>query len=197
MPRERVDVPPELSWSDSRLVSECLEGNDRAWSALIAKYKNLIYSVPVRWGLPPSDASDVFQSTVADLLSELGRLREPQALPLWLVQVASHRCIQFKKQQSRESQPENGSTGAEPQSPPEETPEELLQESMRDQMLRNALRETSPRCQQLIRMLFYEHPARPYPEVAARLGLAVGSIGFIRRRCLERLRKVLEQAGFK
>ncbi len=178
-------------------MSECLEGNDRAWSALIAKYKNLIYSVPVRWGLPASDASDVFQSTVADLLSELGRLREPKALPMWLVQVASHRCIQIKKQQSRESQPDESSPATEPQSPPEETPEELLQESIREQMLRTALLQTPQRCRELIRMLFYEHPARPYPEVAAVLGLAVGSIGFIRRRCLDRLRKALEEAGFQ
>jgi RNA polymerase sigma factor (sigma-70 family) len=196
LPRERAN-PSELSWSDARLVSECLEGNERAWTALIAKYKNLIYSVPVRWGLPPSDASDVFQSVVADMLSELGRLREPKALPLWLVQVASHRCIQLKKQQSRESQPDQGRHAGEPQSPSDQTPEELLQESMREQMLRDAVRETSPRCQQLIRMLFYETPARPYAEVAASLGLAVGSVGFIRRRCLERLRKVLQLAGFR
>jgi len=31
---------------------------------------------------------------------------------------------------------------------------------------------------------------------AKRLGLAVGSIGFIRGRCLQRLQKALEQMGF-
>ena len=34
-------------------------------------------------------------------------------------------------------------------------------------------------------MLFFETPARPYQEVARRLGLAAGSIGFIRGRCLD------------
>lgn len=177
-------------------MTECLEGNQCAWDALIRKYKNLIYSVPVKWGLPASDAGDVFQSVVADLLCELGRLREPKALPLWLVQVASHKCIQWKRQQVRDRAPEPAGT-PEPPSPPEQNPEGLLQETMREQMLRQALFEASPRCRDLIRMLFYEYPAKPYPEVAASLGLAVGSIGFIRRRCLERLRKFLEQAGFK
>jgi hypothetical protein len=32
--------------------------------------------------------------------------------------------------------------------------------------------------------------------VAARLSLARGSIGFIRGRCLRRLRKILEEKGF-
>jgi hypothetical protein len=45
-------------------------------------------------------------------------------------------------------------------------------------------------------MLFFENPARPYPEVAASLGIATGSVGFIRRRCLDRLKASLEAAGF-
>ena len=70
----------EPSWPDTRLVQECLAGNEMAWAALIDKYKNLIYSIPVRWGFSQSDASDIFQSVVAELLSHLGSLRDPKAL---------------------------------------------------------------------------------------------------------------------
>jgi hypothetical protein len=44
----------------------------------------------------------------------------------------------------------------------------------------------------LVRLLFYEQPPLPYAEVARKLGLATGSIGFTRGRCLERLHKILE-----
>ena len=54
-----------------------------------------------------------------------------------------------------------------------------------------------PRCRQLIHMLFFEEPARPYQEVAEALGIATGSIGFIRQRCLDRLRKNLIDAGLE
>jgi hypothetical protein len=37
--QERADHAP---LSDARLVKECLAGSDRAWAALIEKYKNLI-----------------------------------------------------------------------------------------------------------------------------------------------------------
>jgi hypothetical protein len=47
----------------------------------------------------------------------------------------------------------------------------------------------------MIEMLFFETPPRPYVEVAAALGIAVGSIGFIRGRCLEQLRAVLQKSG--
>jgi DNA-directed RNA polymerase specialized sigma subunit len=52
------------------------------------------------------------------------------------------------------------------------------------------------RCQRLMQMLFFEEPARPYQEVAQRLRIAEGSIGFIRQRCLQRLRKQLLETGF-
>ena len=29
------------AWPDTRLVKECLEGSEQAWSALIEQYKNL------------------------------------------------------------------------------------------------------------------------------------------------------------
>ena len=46
-------------------------------------------------------------------------------------------------------------------------------------------------------MLFFEHPSRPYQQIAEQLGIATGSIGFIRGRCLEKLRRRLEKMGFE
>jgi DNA-directed RNA polymerase specialized sigma24 family protein len=48
----------------------------------------------------------------------------------------------------------------------------------------------------MVHLLFYEQPPVPYEQVAAELGLAVGSIGFIRGRCLQRLRRILEEMDF-
>ncbi len=186
---------PEVSWSDALLVRGCLEGDERAWAALIDKYKNLIYSVPIRWGFSQADASDIFQSVVADLLGELANLRAADALSGWLVKVATHKCIKWRREQMRQaSSGEEPAPAAGPQA--DETPEDLLDESRREQILREGIYFASPQCRELIRMLFYENPTRPYAEVAAQLGIAESSIGFTRRKCLDRLRKHLERAGF-
>ncbi len=58
-------------------------------------------------------------------------------------------------------------------------------------LVQRAVAELPPRCQELIRLLFYTQPPLPYREVAKRLDLAVGSIGFIRGRCLKKLHKIL------
>jgi DNA-directed RNA polymerase specialized sigma24 family protein len=76
-----------------------------------------------------------------------------------------------------------------------EIPENRLRELQREETLRVGLRSLSPRCHQLVEMLFFESPARPYDEIARSLALAEGSIGAIRRRCLDSLRKILEKEG--
>ena len=177
-------------------MEECLAGNEDAWTALIDRYKRLIYSVPVRWGLSPADASDIFQSVVAELLSHLAELRQPQAVAAWLLQVATHKCRRWKQQQEREqSRDESEAADAVAETGP--APDVLFHDAMREQTLRQALIRVPPRCRELIQMLFFENVPRPYPEVAASLGIAVGSVGFIRRRCLDRLRRYLLDAGFR
>jgi RNA polymerase sigma factor (sigma-70 family) len=182
------------AWDDRRLVKECLAGNEEAWSLLIDKYKALIYSIPVKYGLPPQEAADVFQSTCMELLERLPALREPRALPKWLMQVAHHQCYRVKRQQQRLV-----SRDAEPDLPDPETPaiaESLVQQTQEEQLLREAMTKLTPQCRRLVELLFFETPPRPYAEVAADLGLALGSIGFTRQKCIERLRRTLDELGF-
>jgi RNA polymerase sigma factor (sigma-70 family) len=181
--------------TDERLVRECLRGNQEAWSELIDKYKNLIYSIPIKYGFSQDDASDIFQEVCLGLLSELAMVREPRALAKWLIQVTSHKCYHWKRRNQRQV-----SLDAEEQSLPdlEVPPEvvEILQQAEQEQRLREALAGLRTRCRRLIEMLFFEDPRRPYREVAESLGIAVGSIGFLRQRCLGRLRKQLYEMGF-
>ncbi len=179
---------------DTRLVKECLAGNEEAWALLIDKYKALIYSIPVKYGLPPHEAADVFQSTCMELLTHLAELREPKALAKWLMQVAHHKCHRVKLQAQRLV-----SRDAEPDLPEPETPamaESLVLQTQEEQMLREAIIGLTPQCRRLVELLFFETPPRPYAAVAAELGLALGSIGFTRQKCIERLRRNLHELGF-
>jgi RNA polymerase sigma factor (sigma-70 family) len=184
---------PAAVWNDTRLVRECLSGNEQAWSLLIEKYKALIYSIPVKYGLPPQEAADIFQATCMELLTRLPQLREPGALPKWLMQVAYHQCYRWKRQSQRMV-----SRDTQPDLPEAETPavaEALVQQTQEEQMLREAMAVLAPKCRRLIELLFFETPSRPYREVASELGLAVGSIGFTRQKCIDRLRRRLSELG--
>ena len=188
--------PRELAWPEERLVRECCEGNQAAWSVLIDRYKNLIFSIPIKFGLSREDSADIFQAVCADLVAGLPRLREPRALPKWLMQITFHHCLRWKKDRmvlmadvkELERQPNLANDAL---------PEEMLYQLQKEQGIRDAIRTLPPRCGKIVQMLFFEMPPRPYQEVAKELGIATGSIGFIRGRCLKKLRKALEQEGLQ
>jgi RNA polymerase sigma factor (sigma-70 family) len=192
--REIPDRNDRRLWSNTRLVRECLEGQQEAWSALIDRYKNLIYSIPIKYEFTPDEATDIFQSVCLEMLSELKNLRKPEALPKWIMQVATHKCYHRKQQRLRLAGSDSGEELEKQTVPP--IAEGILSQSEEEQALREAIAALPPRCRKLVVMLFFEEPARPYREVAASLGIALGSVGFIRQRCLDRLRKRLDEAGF-
>jgi RNA polymerase sigma factor (sigma-70 family) len=186
---------PPAAWNDTHLVKACLSGDEEAWSLLIDKYKALIYSIPIKYGLSREEAADVFQATCTELLVRLPELREPRALPKWLMQVAHHESYRWKRQSQRTVSRDSEGDLPEPATPA--IAESLVQQTQEELMLREAMAALTPQCRRLVELLFYETPSRPYTEVAAELGLAVGSIGFTRQKCLERLRGQLEELGFR
>jgi len=184
---------PDVTWSDARLIRACLSGHEDAWSTLIAKYKNLIYSIPLKYGATPQDAADIFQAVCLELFSELPRLRKPDSLRSWLITVAAHQSFHWSRRVRRRAEDEL--TDLEAEKLGVDPPAELIAQVEREQQLREAVAALPARCQEMIRLLFYHQPPLSYREVAERLGLATGSIGFIRGRCLKRLERALEKWG--
>jgi RNA polymerase sigma factor (sigma-70 family) len=181
--------------SDRDLVQGCLQRRDEDWNLLIDKYKNLIFSIPIRYGLSRDEAADIFQAVCLELLQDLAKLKDPKALPKWLMQVTTHKCFHWKRQSARMVSHDDEDAAIPEASVPAEA-ELNLRKVEQEQMLREARATLPPRCQELVRMLFYEQPSRPYQEVAVSLGLATGSIGLLRQKCLDQLRDHLDALGF-
>jgi RNA polymerase sigma factor (sigma-70 family) len=181
---------------DEALVSLCRSGDGNAWSVLVERYKSLVYSIPLRFRMPAEDAADTFQSVWLDLYSELDKLREPAALRGWLVSATSHKCLHWKARETRRAGKALGREVEVDVADVRPLINEIGLEAEKDQLVRDALRSIPDRCRTMLKMLFFEQPPRPYVEVAKELGLAEGSIGFIRGRCLQKLKRELEQRGF-
>lgn len=181
------------SSEDARLVSACLGGDQQAWETLIDKYKKLIYSIPFKYGAGSEDAADVFQSVCIEVFNSLGHLKNADSLRSWLITVAVRQAYRWKRKQSNHLELD----AMEPEIAEElaSVPETVLQ-VQQEQIVREVVQQLPPRCAELVNLLFFEQPPLPYAEVARRLGLATGSIGFMRGRCLERLRKILVESGF-
>jgi RNA polymerase sigma factor (sigma-70 family) len=145
--------------------------------------------------MTPQDAADIFQEVWLDLYKALGSLRKPGALGGWLIRVASHKCFQLKRSRVKVAEQPASEFQLEPVAPEMTFPEWKVQEERREAM-REVIAELPERCRTMVNLLFYREPPAAYAEVARHLGLAEGSIGFMRGRCLDKLRSELEQKGF-
>jgi RNA polymerase sigma factor (sigma-70 family) len=185
---------PHAGWSDEQLTRACLDGEQAAWDALLHKYKRMIYSIPFRYGASADDAGDIFQTVCIDLYNELPRLRKVESLRSWLMTVTARHSLRWKKRHlGRKEDDVDLTLEADPASLANS---DGLVEIERAQMVHDAIGRLSERCATMIRRLFLDDPPKPYDDLARELGLATGSIGFNRGRCLEKLRKLLEEMRF-
>jgi len=178
--------------SDEALVRACQAGDEAAWETLVRRYQRLVHEVPRRAGLDEQIAADVFQEVFLTLVRSLDSLEHPDRLSAWLVTIAKRTTWRHVRQQMavRANMIELDS-GADNEPDPDLLPEAVLMRLEEQHSVRTAVSQLDERCRRMITMLFYTLDAPSYGEVAAQLGLAEGSIGPIRARCLERLQRRL------
>ncbi len=177
--------------SDGHLIALCKRGHDGAWRQIIARYGRLVYSVPRRQGLTPEQADDVFQATFIALHQQMSSLEQDQALPRWLVVVASRESFRLLRAEGKRSSPE--------------TLDEMIASDDRDadleaidlvraESVRRGIASLADRCRRLLSRLYFDDAS--YEEVGAELNLPAGSIGPTRTRCLQKLRAILGESFF-
>ena len=187
MPRTSSRTPlGELD--DPSLVSLCLDDDERAWRTLVERYRALVYSAALRTGLDEELAADVFQQVWLELHRSLERVRDAQALPRWLV--VTTRRVAYKAA-LRNDRPVEGAL--EELVDPTALPSDELQSLQELQRIERLVAGLGGTCAKLLRLLFLDDTEPDYKEISERAGVAVGSIGPLRARCLGRLRRRLEE----
>ena len=170
------------------LVTRAATGDKQAWDALVERFSPLIWSICRKHRLTDADAEDVGQNVWLRLVDQLGKIRDPAALPGWLVTVTRRECLQVvgATQKSRTAgYMTDVQIIADEQS---RTAEQELVAAEYHAALREAFAALPPSGQQLIALLLQDPPV-PYAEISIRLGIPVGSIGPTRHRCLDKLRR--------
>jgi RNA polymerase sigma factor (sigma-70 family) len=169
------------------LVTRAAGSDPTAWNEIVERYVPLVWSICARFQLSTSDREDVAQNVWLLLVEQLGKLREPAALPGWLATTTHRECLRVVTAARKSERLGTGLDDALQFVDNTIIDEEILM-AERNAALRMAFAELPPRYQQLLAMLAKDPPV-PYAEISATLQIPVGSIGPQRARCLERLRK--------
>lgn len=177
------------------LVARAARGDEGAWHEIVHRYAPLVWAICIGYRLSPQDSEDVFGEVSFCLAKQLGKLREPAALPGWLVTTTKRECERVLKVSRRYElfggEPDDSvlAAGANPA-----MIEEEVLAAERHLLLRAALAELPERYRRLL-ALFALDPQPSYPEISARLGIPQGSIGPMKIRGLELLRRSPLLAG--
>jgi RNA polymerase sigma factor (sigma-70 family) len=181
------------------LVRAAADGDAGAWREIYVRHSGLVWAVARAYLVNGSDAQDVCQTTWFKLAENLTRLREPDRVGAWLASTARHEALRTIRA-SGQSMPVSdvGLLGGDVD---ERSPERLMleredaaAEAERAMVMWGAFEELPDRCRRLLRLLIAS-PRPTYQEIAVGLDIAVGSIGPIRARCLDRLRSLIAERG--
>ena len=186
---------------DAELIAQCRAGRQAAWSTLVRRFQRLVYTVPRRAGLSDEQAADVFQFSFSQLFEHLDRIDDASRVRAWLVTTARRESLRLIAESRRvvdlapvADGQEDGDDPLERIADPSPLPESLLAELQEQDRVRAALERLEPRHRQLLELLFLQDEPPPYAEIAARLGIAEGSIGPTRARAIDKLRTLLRAA---
>ena len=175
---------------DRDLILDCRNGDLGAWERLLDRYERLVFSVPRRYGLSREDAADITQLTFTILFQSMDTLSEDSTLGAWLTTVARRHTWRRLDRKRREEASWYGSS-SDSTSMLANTGSEDIERWEMTEWLDHGLSLVGKPCRDLLSALYLDPKQPSYAEVAAYLGMAVGSVGPSRIRCLKRLRQVL------
>ncbi|WP_203338404.1 RNA polymerase sigma factor [Nocardioides limicola] len=180
----------ERLWSEAaELFSRWRDGEPAAIDELVRLLTPVLWQIARSQRLDEERASDVVQSTWLALVRHPESVRDPGAIGGWLATTTRREAWRVAR-------------GTDDELPTLDIPSQRTRSAEDEAATRwearalwDAVGQLSERCQRLLRVAaFLDRPN--YAQLAADLGMPVGSIGPTRGRCLARLRTLLRGEGF-
>jgi RNA polymerase sigma factor (sigma-70 family) len=186
---------PPTSPADTELcviVAAAVKGNELAWHELVTHFDARLRAAARAFRLSPADVDDVVQATWLTALQSLSSLRDPRAVGAWLTTMVRRESLRSLQRRTHEVSDESCAPVEELD--PVDASERLLAAERRA-ALREAIGTLPERHRVLMAMLSVEEDP-DYRTIATQVGMPIGSIGPIRARSLDRLRRHPQLVAF-
>jgi RNA polymerase sigma factor (sigma-70 family) len=172
------------------IVAAAAAGDPQAWTALTEQFSSMIMAVARSCRLNDADVGEVHQVTWLRLVENIGRIEQPERIGAWLATTAKRESLRIVRNKSRVTidheallqRPDMHAKSLDAGPIAEEDAE----------LVRRAVALLPAHCQRLLSLMAQETPLS-YKEISKRLGMPIGSIGPTRGRCLEHLRRIIDE----
>lgn len=183
-----------MSADDKRLIAECLQGDTTAFGELMRRYQDRLYHSIYRMVENSEDAQDVVQEAFLSAYQSLDSFKGDSLFFTWLYRIAVNLAISLKRKQRPTLRMDAGPEGQriEPADPSDASrPGHALDRAEQEQRIHKALAQLSPEHRAVLVMKDMED--QKYEEMAAHLGVPIGTIRSRLHRARLELREVLER----
>ncbi len=181
---------------DYELVQRALEGDEKAFTRLLARYKDAIYYMLLKMVNNRNDAEDLTLEAFGKAFKNLHQYSPTYAFSTWLFKIASNNCIDFLRRKKGTYIPlennENASENSESVKlkSKELNPEEKLIRQQKAILLHHIVRRLKPRYRTLVELRYFREFS--YEEIAKELDIPLGTVKAQLFRAREMLFKLIE-----
>ncbi|MEK7541855.1 MAG: sigma-70 family RNA polymerase sigma factor [Patescibacteria group bacterium] len=185
-----------MHYSDERLITDYLAGDEKSLEILFGRYLKPIYSFAYRYVGGGQEAEDVTQEAFVKVWRHIKRFDRSKSFKTWIFSIAKNTAIDFLKKKKlipfSEFENEDGeNTITETLADPSPLPQELLERASVAQVLHSAMEKLSPRYRMVLFLRYNDH--FNFREIAESLGEPENTIRSGHRRAMVMLKKLLCQ----
>src|SRR6478752_3542934 len=177
----------------AQTVRAAILGEQAAWRELYRRYNPLVITTAARFRLPLASIEDVSQTVWSLLVTHLGGIREPKALPGWIVTATRNESYRVLRIDAR-CAPSDPTADPRLEGVDRTEPGADIYRAELCRELDALIDVLGIEQRRLMRMLLAD-PRPSYAEISRTLSIPMGSIGPTRARCLARMRAYSRRRG--
>ena len=91
--------------SDFELIQACLAGDKDIFSELVARYKNLVYSIILRMINNSDEAADLAQEIFIKVYINLAKYHPEYKFSTWIIRITTNHVIDYRRKKKPDSIP--------------------------------------------------------------------------------------------
>ncbi len=169
----------EKAQHDLKVIRRALDGESRAYTELLNRYRDSVYYVMLRMVSNPSDAEDLTIEAFGKAFHNLAKYVPSHAFSTWLFRIATNNCIDFMRRKSQSPRPFNHELGEEDEveatvASDMKGPDEMMINRETAASLNRIVKSLKPRYRRLIELRYFEEYS--YDEIATELSLPIGTV---------------------
>ena len=198
-----MKVNPNLSDKailDYELVLSAINGDQKAFTELLGKYRDAIYFMLLKMVNNASDAEDLTIEAFGKAFKNLRQYTPSYAFSTWLFKIATNNCIDFIRKKRcnlislDQSDDEHDEASSSIQSGTPD-PEEYLINKQKVLLMQSVVAKLKPRYRRLIELRYFKEFS--YDEIARELELPIGTVKAQLFRARELLLQIFNNTNSK